>query len=292
MDLRVLKYFLMVVKEGNISRAAQILHITQPTLSRQLMNLEKELGTKLFLRGKRAITLTEDGAIFYQRAHEIVELTDKIEEEFSRNGKEIEGTITIGCVETNGSKDLADFITYFHSKYPKVSFNLISADSEQILHKLDQGIVDIGCLVEPVDYGNYETLRLPSEDRWGIISADEGEMSDRSSITIEELSTRPLSLPQRDHLYSEVLNWFKDKDEINILAKHALLSNTIYLVKSGMLSAVTLEGAIGYKGIDGIKFIPIAPEIKTSSILAWKKNKLWSSATSYFLEEAQKYFSY
>lgn len=291
MDLRVIKYFLVVVKEGNISRAAQNLNITQPTLSRQLINLEKDLGTKLFTRGKREITLTEAGVIFYQRAQEIVELTEKIHDEFCRDGQNLEGNIKIGFVETCGSEKLSDFISGFHEKFPKVTFEIINGDSEQILNKLDKGLLDLACISKEAEYGNYESIVLPEKERWGLLVNAQDPITKKRAISVEDLKSRPLGIPKRPVLYRDVMEWFGEDENLNILSKYSLAANTVYLVKNGVIDVITLEGSLGYQGIEDVVFIPIWPEKSIDNLIVWKRNKIWSSVVSVFLDEAKDYFN-
>ena len=167
MELRVLKYFLVVAREENITRSAQLLHITQPTLSRQLMQLEDELGVQLFKRSKYRIILTDDGMLLRRRAQEIVDLAEKIEREFQNRNEELSGEIAIGCGETNSMSFLSERIADFRREHPLVSFNIYSATADDIKDRLEKGLLDLGLLAEPVEIGRYDFIRMPKRDIWG-----------------------------------------------------------------------------------------------------------------------------
>lgn len=284
MELRVLRYFLTVASEGNISRAAEMLHVTQPTLSRQIMDLEEELGAKLFIRGKREITLTDDGMLFRQRAQEIVELADKAENEFAQRTEQIEGKIVLGCVETNGSRVLADFICEFHKKYPKVQFNLYNGYSDDIKDRIDKGLLDIGLLVEPVEVSRYEYIRLNVKDTYGALMRADAPLAKKDAVTAEDLLKVPVMLPGRSTVHSEILSWFgPEASKLNIVETHTLLSNASLLVERGLGCAITLDGALAVQN-SSLKFVPLSPEKTSESVLVWKKNRMVNAAVSLFIQ--------
>ena len=169
MELRTLRYFLAVAQEGNITRAADILHLTQPTLSRQIMDLERELGVTLMLRGKNGLTLTDDGTFFRQRAQEIVELADRLEKNFAQRQGSVSGMVVIGASETAGGQTLAKLIRKFSEKYPAVQFSLYNETVDNIKDRLDKGLADIGLLLEPIDVTKYDYVRLARQDTWGLL---------------------------------------------------------------------------------------------------------------------------
>ncbi len=287
MEIRVLRYFLTVAEEGNITRAANILHVTQPTLSRQLMDLENELGTTLFLRGKRAITLTDDGLIFRQRAKEIVELADKAEREFIERHDLINGVISIGCVETMGSRFLADLIVKFHHQYPQVQFDLYNGYSDDIKDRIDKGLLDIGLLMSPVEITKYDFMRLDKKDIWGVLVPEDDPIAKSSAVTLDEIMDKPLFVPKRSAVHNEVVNWFGvPAERLNIVGTHTLLSNTVLLVERGMGYALTLNGSLSVQSSQKTKFIPLSPERTTESVFVWKKNHLFHPAASLFIQMA------
>ena len=288
MELRVLRYFLAVANEGNITKAAEMLHVTQPTLSRQLMDLEDELGATLFLRGKRAVTLTDEGTLFLQRAQEIVELADKAEREFIERHDLINGVISIGCVETMGSHLLADLIVKFHNKYPQVQFDLYNGYSDDIKDRIDKGLVDIGLLMTPVEISKYDFMRLDAKDTWGILVPSDDEIAGKDSVNLRDIADKPLILPKRSAVRNEVINWFGvPAERLNIVATHTLLSNTVLLVERGMGYAVTLNGSLATRSSAKTKFIPLSPERTTDNVFVWKKNHLFNAAVSLFIQMAR-----
>lgn len=287
MELRVLRYFLAVAREGNMTKAADILHITQPTLSRQIIDLENELGTALFVRGKRSIALTDDGLLFYQRAQEIVELADKTEREFVERHDLINGVISIGCVETMGSRLLADLITEYHKKYPQVKFDLYNGYSDDIKDRIDKGLLDLGLLMVPVEISKYDFMRLDITDTWGVLVPSDDPIAKKETVALDEIIDKPLIVPKRSAVHSEVVNWFGiSADRLNIVATHTLLSNTVLLVERGMGYALTLNGSLSICSSKKIKFIPLHPQRTTESVFVWKKHHLFNPASSLFIQMA------
>lgn len=286
MELRTLRYFLVTASEGNITHAADILHITQPALSRQLMDLEKELGTTLVIRGKKGLTLTDDGLFFKQRAEEIVELADRLEQRFAQKSDMVNGVINIGASEAIGSRVMAKLIRQFSQKYPLVQFCLYNEMADDIKDKLDKGLVDIGLLLEPIDVFKYDYLRLTQKETWGILIRKDHPLADRDVIIPEDVVSIPLILPLREKVREDILNWIgRDEKELYIPLSYTLLSNAVLLVEEGMGCAFCLDGALAIKSSSDLKFIPICPEKTTRSVLVWKKNQLFSPATSLFIRE-------
>ena len=277
MELRTLRYFLTTANEGNITKAAEILHVTQPTLSRQLMELERELGTTLILRGKKGVTLTDDGLFFRQRAEEIVELADRAEKAFVERD---------GATEAIGSRMLAKIMKRFSEKYPLVQFHLYNEMADNIKDKIDKGLVDIGLLLEPVDTSKYEYVRLSQKETWGVLMMDSHPLADRESISVEEIAGYPLILPLRENVRAEILNWLgKEERELSIPLYYTLLSNAVLMVEVGMGCAFCLDGALAIHSSPKLRFIPITPEHTTRSVLLWKKNQLFTPVTSLFIQE-------
>lgn len=286
MELRTLRYFLAVAQEENITRAADVLHVTQPTLSRQIMDLERELGTALMLRGKNGLTLTDDGIFFRQRAEEIVELAGRLERAFVEKNKEVSGVIAIGATEAVGSRLFAKLIKRFSEKYPLVQFNLYNEMADYIKDRMDKGLIDVGLLLEPVDTGKYDFLRLSQKEAWGILLRVDHPLAEREAISPEEVAQYPLILPLRERVRSEILNWLKrEEKDLYIPLSYTLLSNAVLLVEEGLGCAFCLDGALAIHSSQNLRFIPIYPEHTTRSVLVWKKNHLFSPVTSLFIQE-------
>lgn len=286
MELRTLRYFLAAAQEENITRAADILHVTQPTLSRQIMDLEKELGTTLMLRGKNGLTLTDDGIFFRQRAEEIVELADRLERSFAERNVDASGLISIGASESVGSRLFAKLIKQFSDKYPLVQFHLYNETADHIKDRLDKGLVDVGLLLEPVDTVKYDFVRLSQKETWGILMRDDHPLAERKTINPEEIAAYPLILPLRERVRNEILNWIKrDEKDLTIPLSYTLLSNAALMVEAGLGCAFCLDGALAIHSSPQLLFVPITPEHTTHSVLVWRKNHLFSPTTSLFIQE-------
>lgn len=286
MELRTLRYFLAVAQEENITRAAELLHITQPTLSRQMMDLEKELGAALMLRGKNGLSLTDDGLFFRQRAEEIVELADRLEQAFIEKNTDISGVISIGATEAIGSRLFAKLIKKFSDKYPMVRFDLYNEMADYIKDHMDKGLIDVGLLLEPVDTSKYDFVRLSQKETWGVLMRDDHPLADRKSVAPDEIAEYPLILPLRERVRAEILNWLKrEEKDLQIPLNYTLLSNAVLLVEAGLGCAFCLDGALAIHSRPKLRFIPIYPEHTTRSVLVWKKNHLFSPATSLFIQE-------
>ena len=286
MELRTLRYFLAAAQEENMTRASEILHVTQPTLSRQIMDLERELGVTLMLRGKNGLTLTDDGRFFRQRAQEIVELTDRLEKDIAGQKKDISGMVVIGASEVGGSQTLAKLIKEFSEKYPAVQFTLYNETVDNIKDRLDKGLVDIGLLLEPVDVTKYDYVRLDRQDTWGLLMRDDHPLADKESLTVEDVASCPLLLPLRENIRAEILHWLgREENELRIPLFYTLLSNAALMVAEGLGCAFCMDGALAIRSDPILRFIPLEPRHMTHSVLVWKKNKLFSPAASLFIQE-------
>ena len=285
MEIRVLKYFLTIAKEGNITKAAERLHITQPTLSRQIMDLEKELGTELFIRSKRQIILTDSGFLFQQRAKEIVDLAEKTQREMVEQKEEIGGTVSIGCVESIVSRLLPEIISEFQAIYPSVKYQLYSADGNDIKEKIDRGDIDLGILLEPIESAKYDFIKLPFYEQWGIIMRADDPLSKRKVLTVHDIKNLPLTVPRRVIVIEEIAKWLNmQSDELNIVASHNLLTNSLLLVEKKIGYTICVKGAFDIRKNDAFIFVPFEPERITGHVLAWKKNRIFTSATLKFLQ--------
>ena len=286
MELRTLRYFLAAAQEENITKAADILHVTQPTLSRQIMDLEKELGTTLTLRGKNGLRLTEDGIFFRQRAQEIVELADLLEKNFAERQNDISGMVVIGASEVGGSLTLAKLIKEFSKKYSAVQFTLYNETVDNIKDRLDKGLVDIGLLLEPIDVTKYDYVRLDRQDTWGLLVRDDHPLAKKASLTAEDAASCPLLLPLRESIRAEILHWLgREENDLKIPLFYTLLSNAALMVAEGLGCAFCMDGALAIRSDPRLRFIPLEPRHMTHSVLVWKKNNLFSSAASLFIQE-------
>ena len=289
MEFRVLKYFLMVAREENITKAAALLHLTQPTLSRQLMQLEAELGVKLFHRSKHSIILTEDGMLLKRRAQEIVSLSDKTVQELSHKEDVLSGEIAIGCGETKNMLFLSEQIKKFRQKYPLVQFSIHSAIADDIKERIEKGVLDIGLLMEPVDVGKYEFIRIPQKEKWGILVRKDSELAAKESINPKDLTNVPLIMVKRELVKNELASWFGDYYEgLQIAATYNLILNAASMVERGVGVALCFD--LGASFYEDLCFIPLAPTLETGSVLVWKKNQTLGAATSQFMRYLKNAF--
>ena len=283
MELRTLKYFLEVAREGSITRAAAHLHLTQPTLSRQIAQIEDELGEKLYTRENYGIRLTEEGVLLKKRAEEILELEEKIRLEFS--GDNISGTIYIGAGETAGIKHIARIIKHLREKYHEIKFRMISADAEDVTDKLDRGLIDFGVFVGKVNLNKYDCITLPHYDTWGIMARHDDELAAKNFIVSEDLRGRELLLSHQAKVQGEFVGWLGyPVDELNIVGTHNLAYNASVMVREGLGVLLTISGIVNIE--NDLRFIPLKPELKAGLMLAWKKEVVMSKAARKFLEFA------
>lgn len=284
MELRVLRYFLTVAREENITRAAEVLHITQPTLSRQLMQLEDELGVQLMVRGKTKIVLTEEGMLLRRRAQEIIDLTDKTQKEFLEHDSLMNGEIFIGGAETYAMSMIAQIIQEFHQLYPMVTYNLHSGNADDVKERIDKGLIDIGILAEPVDIEKYDFIRLPKKDIWGVLIRKDHPLAKKEVITPQDLIGQNIMCSKRDIVQNELESWFGDAfSKVHIIATYNLIYNASLLVESGVGIAFTLEKLIHVNDQLPIVFKKLSPQLETGNVVVWKKHQVFSPATTSFL---------
>lgn len=285
MEIRVLKYFLTVVREESISRAAEVLFITQPTLSRQLAQLEEETGVKLFERGSRKITLTNEGILLRRRAEEILSLVDKTARELTEQEEMIEGRITIGCGELAAVRVFPDIIRSYNEKYPLVTFDIFTATADLVKEQMDKGLVDIGLLLEPIDIEKYDFIRLGIKEKFIVLMPPDAPLAEKEYITPEDLSAVPLILPSRAGIKNELASWFGDYyNKLDIRFTNNLSTNGTIMVESGLAYSVVIEGSVPFLDRKRITYRPIYPELSATSVVAWKKNMPFPPAAAKFIQ--------
>ena len=287
MELRVLRYFIEVARTQNITAAAERLHITQPTLSKQLMDLEDELGTKLFERGKRRTTLTEDGMLLFQRAKEIVALADLTESAFRSTDERIAGDIAIGCGETNGMRLLVDAMKEMRAAHPGVTFRLSSGNFEDISDRLDGGLVDFGLFVGDAAVAKYDYIKLPHSDAWGLLMRADDALAERAAVRTQDLDGLALLCSRQAVQSNELAGWLgREFGELDIVATYNLIHNATYMVEAGMGCAVSIEGLVNTSGT-GLVFRPFEPALTARLSFAWKRGRQLSRAAAEFLKLLQ-----
>ena len=285
MEIRVLRYFLAVVREGGINRAAEVLHITQPTLSRQLSQLEEEVGVKLFHRGARKITLTNEGILLRRRAEEILSLVDRTEKELIEQEELVEGRIVIGCGELATMQILPEMIEAFHEKYPLVSYDIFTANADLVKEQMEKGLVDIGMLLEPIDMEKFDFIRMAGKERWVVLMRPDDPLANKEVVSARDLENLPLILPRRTNVQNELLNWLGDSfQSTKVLFTSNLSTNGAIMVQKGLAYSIVIEGSLPFLDKDKIIYRPLYPELTASSVLAWKKQQPFSLATGKFIE--------
>lgn len=291
MELRVLRYFLAVAREESISAAAETLHLTQPTLSRQLMDLEEELGKKLFLRGNRKVTLTEDGVLLRQRAGEIVDLVEKTESEFREPEELIGGDIYIGGGETDAMRLIARAAKEFQALHPQVRYHLFSGNAEDVTERLDKGLLDFGVLIEPADLKKYDLMKLPATDVWGVLIPKDSPLAARDTVRKEDLWDLPLLVSRQSLGQNEIYTWLgRNVEALNIVTTYNLIYNAALMVEEGMGYALTLDRLVNTAGDSKLCFRPLEPRQEVGLDIVWKKYQIFSRATEKFLEYLQEKF--
>lgn len=289
MELRVLQYFLAVTREQSISGAAEALHLSQPTLSRQLKDMEEELGKQLMIRGNRKITLTEEGMILRKRAEEILDLVQKAEHEITISDDVIAGDVYIGAGETDAVRLLAKAGKRIQLEYPDIHYHISSGDTTDVLESLDKGLIDFGMIFGTVDTSKYEYLEFPVKDTYGILMQKDSPLADKNSIRPEDLYDKPLIFNRNTQDGDLLTSWLgKSLSELNVAATYNLLFNASLMVEEGLGYAFALDKIINTAGNNNLCFVPCEPELSAGMSLIWKKYQVFPKAAKKFLEEFQK----
>lgn len=292
MELRKLRYFLAVADEESISRAAKTLFITQPTLSRQLMELEEELGVKLFTRGGRRISLTEEGMLLRRRAEEMIALEDKLLDEFGRQTEDLSGVISIGAAEANSAEILPQAISAFRAKYPAVTFDIYSDIATHVKERLDRGILDLGLLIQPGDIEKYDFIKLDVFDKCGVLMNAASPLACKESVSVSDLKGLPVLTSGRSEvreLYRNTLG--KEYDELNVAATFNLINNAALFALQNKAYVLTIDGAVKNYANENLKFVPFTPEIRQNSYIVWKKYQPQNRTVSAFIEHIRNMLS-
>ncbi|MBY0064344.1 LysR family transcriptional regulator [Priestia aryabhattai] len=296
MEIRVLRYFLMVAREGNITKAADVLHVTQPTLSRQLKDLEQELGKKLFIRSSHSIILTDEGMLLRNRAEEIVNMVDKLEAEFSSMEETIGGDVYIGGGETEAMKHIARVAKDVQLRYPNIRYHLYSGNEEDITERLDKGLLDFGILIQPADISKYNYLNMPAKDVWGVVMRRDSPLALKESIQAADLLNAPLicsrQAMKQTFSKNEFSDWFgEDFHKLNIVTTYNLAYNAAIMVEEGVGYAITLDKIVNTSTTSNLCFRPLQPRLESGLNIVWKKHHVLSAAADAFLKELQGEFS-
>ena len=286
MDTRVLEYFLMAAREENITKAAGLLHVTQQTLSRQLMQLEEELGVKLFERTGHSVSLTEEGILFRSRAQDIVALAEKAKNEIVQNEDTLTGTVSVGCVELKSVQELSAWIVSFQRQYPKVKFELYSGSNEDIQERMEQGSLELGLFLLPINLSRYATISMRIRERWGVLIHRESPLAANRVIRPGELVGTPVvTIHVNTPAHKELIRWSGEFAKLmDFSMNYNVLHNAVIAAREQKGVAICLEPDCHY---DEMKFIPFEPEIQVGSALAWKEERRHSKAVRAFISYVQ-----
>lgn len=293
MELRVLRYFLAVAREQNITAAANFLHVSQPTLSRQLMDLEEEFGKILMIRGKRKITLTNEGQLLRKRAEELIALADKTEAEMTFSDTEIGGDIYIGGGEADAVRLVAKLAKDIQKEYPNIHYHLVSGDADDLRERLDKGLLDFGIFVEPADITKYEFIRFPATERWGIVMRKDSPLAEKDVIHPEDLWDLPLIISRQTTKDKVLQKWFqKDMSRLNIAATYNLFYNAGLMVEEGIGYMLGIDKLANTSESSSLCFVPLDLDYQIHFDLVWKKYQAFSRAAELFLSKIQERFEH
>lgn len=296
MEIRVLRYFLAVAREGNITSAANFLHITQPTLSRQIRDLEDELGQQLLVRKSHRVTLTPEGMLMRKRAEEIVSMVDKTEAEFASITNTISGDIYIGSGETQAIRRIMEIAKQLQDEFPGIRYHIHSGNAIDVSDRLDKGLLDFGILIQPADISKYDFLNLPEKDLWGVIMRKDSPLAEKEFIEKEDLIGLPLICSRQvvspipsDNGFTA---WFgEDYEKLNIVTTYNLVYNAAIMVEAGIGYAITLDKLTNTSESSDLCFRPLKPKVESGLVLIWKKYQVFSKAAELFLERLKEELS-
>ena len=293
LETRLLQYFTVLTRVGNITKAANELHTTQPTLSRQLQELENEVGAQLFIRGKRSITLTDAGIIFERRAKNILDYLDQTKLDIQNETTGLTGTIRIGCVESKISEHVANWIADFQVQHPNVYFSLFSGDGNSIREQMDNGHLDVGFLLEPVESAKYDAHAIPVSETWGLVMSKDAPLAKKDFITGADLQGISLVGARRDIVKNQIATWLRvDFDSLNFKGERNLENNITPLILKHHYYDIGIDGILNFYADDRLTFVPLNPKSETRHTMIWRKNQHLSPVAEGFvnfvIEKIQK----
>lgn len=289
MEIRVLRYFLEVAREGSITHAAQRLHISQPTLSKQLKDLENELGKKLFVRGSFSVHLTDEGMLLRKRAEDILDMVDKTSDEFRTLGQITGGDIRIGCAESESIRHLARCVKAVQARYPGIRVHLYSGDTDDLAERLDRGLFDFAVIAQAVDLSKYNYLAFPEADTWGVVMRKDAPLAQKKAVCIDDLLDVPL-MASRQGLREDIPRLFGEKaDRLNITATLNLSFNGGILAREGLGYVLTFDHLLDTSEHSELCFRPLTPPLETRLYIVWKKYQVFTPAAEVLLDELKAY---
>lgn len=288
MEIRNLRYFLEIAREGNMTRAAMKLHVTQPTLSKQMKELEQELGRKLFRRGSTSLALTDEGMLLRKRAEDLIAMADKIENEFKALDEITGGDIYIGCAESYLIKYLANAVGRINKKYAGIQYHITSGDTEQVTDKLERGLLDFAFIVEPPDLSKYNYIEIPEHDTWGAIMRKDCPLAEKPVIQVDDIMDYPVFCSEQSAKV-DLPRWCGENiDKLNIMATFNLSGNAAVFAKKGLGIVLTFDKLIEISEKGDLCFRKIVPELHTKMYVIWKKYQIFTPVAELLLSEIKK----
>lgn len=285
MELNILRNFLAVAREGNMTRAAEYLHMTQPTLSKQIKQLEEEVGKKLFTRKSYSIELTDEGMLLRKRTEDIIAMVDKVIEEFKAMNEITGGDIYIGCAESYQIRYLAQAIRRFKNKYPDFRYHITSGDTEQVTEKLDKGVLDFAIIVEEPDISKYNYIEIPAADVWGVVMPRTSALAQKANITIDDLIGLPLFCSEQAIRYDLVKWCGKRVQELKFEGSFRLAYNGSIFAKEGLGYLLTYDKLVNTSSESSLTFRPLEPRLETKIYIIWKQYHMFTPIAEKFLKE-------
>lgn len=291
MEIRVLRYFLEIAREGNMSRAAETLHVSQPTLSKQMKNLEIELGKKLFRRGSTSVNLTDEGMLLRKRAEDILAIVNKTADEFRELDNITGGEVHIGCAESPQIKYLAQVIKDFREDYPRFRYHLTSGNTEQVVERLDRGLIDFAFIVEPPNLEKYNYIEIPGVDIWGLAIKKGHPLAEKKKIVFEDLIGLNLICSEQGMKF-DIARWCGEKtDQLNLSGTVNLCYNGGIFVEEGLGCMLTFERLINTGSDSNLCFRPLFPRLETKMYIIWKKYQVFTPIAELLLDELKNKFT-
>lgn len=288
MELRVLRYFLETAREGSMTRAAERLHVTQPTLSKQIKELEEELGKKLFIRKSTSVVLTDEGMILRKRAEDLISIADKIENEFQSMNDITGGRVSVGCAESCLIRYLAQAIGRLNANYPGIQYSITSGGTEQVAERLNNGVLDLAIIVEPPDLSRYNYLEIPEQDVWGVYMRKDCPLTEKEYVTVDDLIGYPLFCSEQSQ-QKDLPRWCGERvSELYFLASFNLSTNSFHFTREGLGLTLSFKDMIDTKSEEDLVFRPLYPTLQNKMYVIWKKYQVFTPAANLLLEELKK----
>ena len=285
MEIRVLRYFLEIARAGNMSRAAEAFHVSQPTLSKQMKDLEQELGKKLFRRGSTSLSLTDEGMLLRKRAEDILDMVDKTADEFRALNDISGGEVHIGCAESYQIKYLAQTIQVFKKKYPLFRYHLTSGNTEQVVERLDRGLIDFAVIAEPPNLSKYNYLEVPGVDLWGLVMKKDDALAQKKCIRVNDLMGLPLICSAQGMKF-DIARWCGEKvDMLNLSGTVNLAYNGSVFVREGLGYMLMFNHLVDTGSDSDLCFRPLEPPLETKMYVIWKKYQVFSPIAELLLRE-------